>query len=157
MPRAVPVWPLELLQRPQERQLLRGQQRYSVLLHNLTVTQLVKKFPVFLWHSKLQHHGHRTPPLDSNLSQLKPVHSLATYFLDMHLTSTKSCEVVTFLRVLHWTGDWVGIGASPDAVAKRWNTRPWREWNPGRPYRSLVTTLTELPRLFIIKVYKIFY
>jgi hypothetical protein len=39
---------------------------------------------------------------------------------------------------------------SLDAVAKRKNPNPCRESNHGRPARSLVTVLTELPWLHII-------
>jgi hypothetical protein len=46
----------------------------------------------------------------------------------------------------HWIGGWVGPRANLDAVARSKNsiTVPVAELNPGRPARSLVTTLTEL-------------
>jgi hypothetical protein len=48
----------------------------------------------------------------------------------------------------HWLGDWVGLRAGLDtAVVKRKNPCPYRESNPSRPGRSLVTILTEVPRL----------
>jgi hypothetical protein len=48
---------------------------------------------------------------------------------------------------------WLGTRSGLDAVVKRKNLRPFRELNPGRPARSLVAVLTELPRL-PIKMYK---
>jgi hypothetical protein len=47
----------------------------------------------------------------------------------------------------HWIGGWVGPRAGLDAVVKRKIPSPCGEWNPGRSARSLVTILTELPRL----------
>jgi len=48
---------------------------------------------------------------------------------------------------LLWIGGWVGTRADLDAVAKRKSLCPCREPNSGRPVRSPVTILTELPRL----------
>jgi hypothetical protein len=47
------------------------------------------------------------------------------------------------------TGGWVAPRAGVDAVAKRKNPfiGTCRESNPDRPARSLVTTLTAIPRL----------
>jgi hypothetical protein len=42
------------------------------------------------------------------------------------------------------TGGWMGPWAGIDAVAKRKNSSPCRESNPGCPDPSLVTILTEL-------------
>jgi hypothetical protein len=48
-----------------------------------------------------------------------------------------------------WIGGWICSRASLyTAVAKKKNPIPCRESNPGLPARSLVTILTELPRLF---------
>jgi hypothetical protein len=46
----------------------------------------------------------------------------------------------------HWIGDRVGPRAGLDAVANRKKSHHcrFRELNPGRPARSLVTTLTDL-------------
>jgi hypothetical protein len=52
----------------------------------------------------------------------------------------------------HSIRGWVGPRAALDAVGKRRNPSPFRESNPGRPVRSLVTILTELTRLRHIKV-----
>jgi len=48
----------------------------------------------------------------------------------------------------HWIGYWVGPRAGQDAVMKRKKKHyncPCRELSSGRPIRSLVTVLTELP------------
>jgi hypothetical protein len=54
----------------------------------------------------------------------------------------------------HRTGEWVGSRAGLDAVAKRNQSLhyPYRKSNPGRPVRSLVIILTELPRFDYIYV-----
>jgi hypothetical protein len=48
-----------------------------------------------------------------------------------------------------WATHWVSSRADLNAVAKRKNSiiAPCRELNPGLPARSLVTIVTELPRL----------
>jgi hypothetical protein len=45
----------------------------------------------------------------------------------------------------HWTGGRVGPTAALQAEAKRINPCPSQESNPGRPGRSLVTVLTDIP------------
>jgi len=42
----------------------------------------------------------------------------------------------------------VGLRSGLDAVARRKYPKCSWEWNPGRPTRSLVTILTELPHPF---------
>jgi hypothetical protein len=44
-----------------------------MLFEKLIVTQLVKKYPAFLWNSKIHYGVHIRMPLDPNLSQLNPV------------------------------------------------------------------------------------
>jgi hypothetical protein len=47
---------------------------------------------------------------------------------------------------------WLGL---TEPVWTRWqrekNSFPWRESNPGRPARTLLTKLNELPRLKLVK------
>jgi hypothetical protein len=50
----------------------------------------------------------------------------------------------------YWIGGWVGLTTGQDAVAKRKYPCIYRESNPGRPARSLVTILTQLPSSYII-------
>jgi hypothetical protein len=51
----------------------------------------------------------------------------------------------------HLTGGKVRLRAGLDAVAKRKNYSPCREWNPGRPARSLVSVLTEYIPVAVVK------
>jgi len=47
----------------------------------------------------------------------------------------------------HWIGSWVGHRAGLDAMARSKNPTPYQESNPNRPVRSLVTIMTDLPRI----------
>jgi hypothetical protein len=50
--------------------------RNRVLLQELIVTRLVKKFPASLWKRKFHYRDHKSAPLYTVLSKMKPVHSL---------------------------------------------------------------------------------
>jgi hypothetical protein len=56
-----------------------------ILLEKLTVIQLVKKYPAFLWNPKVHYRVHTSPPLDPTLNQSNPVRPINPYFPKVHL------------------------------------------------------------------------
>jgi hypothetical protein len=50
-----------------------------------TVTQLVRKYPAFLWNPKVHYRVHTNPPLDPILSQLNLVRPIDPYPSKVHL------------------------------------------------------------------------
>jgi hypothetical protein len=53
----------------------------------LIVTQLLKKYPDFLWNPKVHYRVHTSPPLEPILSQLNPVRPNDPYLLKVHLNA----------------------------------------------------------------------
>jgi hypothetical protein len=50
-----------------------------------SVTQLVKKYPAFLWNPKVHYRVHKSPPLDPILSKANPVRPIDSYLPKVHL------------------------------------------------------------------------
>jgi hypothetical protein len=73
-------------------------------------------------------------------------HSFLTSTLDGRLSASHPGRFTRGERApgTHWIGGWVGSRAGLDAAEKR-NAYDCRESEPGRPARSLITILTELP------------
>jgi hypothetical protein len=56
-----------------------------ILFKKLIVTQLVKKYPAFLWNPNVHYRVHTSPPMDPILSQLNPVRPIDPYLPKVHL------------------------------------------------------------------------
>jgi hypothetical protein len=63
---------------------------YRILFEKLIFTQLVKKYPAFLWNPKFHYRVHTNPPLDPNLSLLYPVRPIDPYLSKVHLNAILS-------------------------------------------------------------------
>jgi hypothetical protein len=55
-----------------------------ILFEKLIVTQLVKKYPAFLWNPKVHYRVHTSPPPDPILSQLNSVRPIDPYLPKVH-------------------------------------------------------------------------
>jgi hypothetical protein len=58
-----------------------------ILCEKLVVTQIVKKYPAFLWNPKVHHRVHKSPPLNPILSQPNPVRPIDPYLPKVHVLS----------------------------------------------------------------------
>jgi hypothetical protein len=56
-----------------------------MLFEKLIVTQLVKKYPAFLWNPKAHYRVHTSPSPDPILSQVNPVCPIDLYLSKVHL------------------------------------------------------------------------
>jgi hypothetical protein len=74
------------------------------VLENLTGSQLVKKFPAFLWNTKAYYLIHKCQPPLSTLRKLNAVHTPTCHFLKIrlniiHPSTPGSTKVAFFLQV----------------------------------------------------------
>jgi hypothetical protein len=56
-----------------------------ILFEKLIITQLVKKYPDFLWNTKVHYRVHKSPPMAPILNQLNPVRPIDPYLPKIHL------------------------------------------------------------------------
>jgi hypothetical protein len=60
---------------------------FRILFEKLIVTQLVKKYPAFLWNPKVRYCAHKSPPVDPVLSQSNPVRPIDPYLPKVYLNA----------------------------------------------------------------------
>jgi hypothetical protein len=71
-----------------------------ILFEKLIVTQLVKRYPAFLWNPKIHHRVHKSPPLDPILSQPNPHYFTKIHSNTILLSTSKSSEwLLPFTKV----------------------------------------------------------
>jgi hypothetical protein len=65
-----------------------------------------RDIPSILWNPKLHYHVHKSPPLDSALNQINPVHLLPSYFSKTRFNMFFPCTPMSALQVF-WLNFWM--------------------------------------------------